>query len=277
MRPTVLFCAALCTAQARQHLPSTPASLDLRAAPEFDCGWRALAYAFAVRAQPWRPAAALRDVHDALQLSVLCNTTFPGHAPSSPPPPPPPLPPAAAAAAREIFVNASGGDDSAAGTISAPLASIAGALALARAGSGGGPPATIFLRDGVHRLNATVRLGAADAGLTLAAYGGERATVSGARALALAWSPAPPAPRSGARVWVADVAGQGLPSALAPSAVPALYLSADGGATLARATRARFPNARPELDAWPAGWAPTPLYSAPPFNTSTTVLHTPFP
>ena len=208
----------MCAAQLQQRIPSTPASLDLRAAPEFDCGWRALAYSFAVRAQPWRPAAALRDVHDALQLSALCNVTFPGHAPPTSPPPQAP----AAAAGREFFVNATGGNDSAAGTISAPLASIAAALALARAGAGGSPPATIYLRDGVHRLNATVRLCAADAGLTLAAYGGEHATVSGARALALAWSPAPPAPRSGARVWDADVAGQGLPAELAPSAVPAL-------------------------------------------------------
>jgi len=255
----------------RQRIPDTPVSVDLKAAPAFDCGWRALAYAFAARAQPWRPEASLRDVHDALQLAVLCNSTFPGHVPAAslPSPSPPPL------GGTILYVNATGGDDGAAGTLSAPLASIAGAVARVRAGVP--PPATILLREGVHRLNATLRLQASDAGLTFGAYQGEVATVSGARALTLAWEPAPPAPRSGARVWVANVAGQGLPTDLSPGLVPALYTSPDGGATLVRATRARFPNARPELDAWPVGWAPTPLYSAPPFDTATAVLHTPFP
>ena len=34
-----------------------------------------------------------------------------------------------------------------------------------------------------------------------------------------------------------------------------LFFSPDGGATLTRAIRARFPNADPELDLFPTGWA----------------------
>lgn len=67
---------------------------------------------------------------------------------------------------------------------------------------------------------------------------------------------APPVPPN---VWVADLAAGGtpVPAALTDgdAAVPTLLFSPDGGASPQRAIRARWPNANPELDLFPKGWA----------------------
>lgn len=55
-------------------------------------------------------------------------------------------------------------------------------------------------------------------------------------------------------IYVADVSALNIPPMDFNTGVASLFTSTDGGKTLARATRARFPNANPELDLWPVGW-----------------------
>lgn len=103
----------------------------------------------------------------------------------------------AASASLMIFVDWAKGKDSAAGTMAAPLKTIAAAQTKARGAKG----SSIQLRGGVHYLAATVTLTAADSGLTIEAYNNENATVSGAAPLTIAkWlqynvskGPSPPA------------------------------------------------------------------------------------
>jgi len=94
----------------------------------------------------------------------------------------------AAAGAAEIFV-ATDGNDGAAGTQGAPLATLGAAQALARKSTGAGAPgATITLRGGTYHLGATLALTPLDSGLTLRSFAGELAELAGTRPVA-----APPA------------------------------------------------------------------------------------
>ena len=99
----------------------------------------------------------------------------------------------------------------------------------------------IQLRAGSYHLAETVVLGAADSGLTITAYQNEAVEISGGINLTgLAWAPS----AANRKVWVTKVPRE----SLGPAGIPALQVEGT------RATLARFPNANPELDLFPAGY-----------------------
>jgi hypothetical protein len=190
--------SALSRDEVRRVLAATPAARGVPA--DFECAWRALALDFATQLQPFRPDGALRAVHDALQLTTLCNQTFTRPTVPAPPPPPTSPPPGAVgrAVAEEeeeggavrIFVDAGRGRDENPGTTeAAPVQHLHVAVERARLFS----PLTrrtVVLRGGTHRLASTLLLTPADSGLTIAAYPGEAPVISSGYALATTWAPA---------------------------------------------------------------------------------------
>ena len=223
--------------------------------PDFDCSWRKLAYAYALHLQDVSPAKA-KELHDALELSVLCGEPF--HQPS-------PAAPAGASPASDstVFVSPNG-SDTAAGTLTAPFKTLAGALLHVRKASPAGH-ASIQLRGGTYHLDSGnlaqgIVLGPADSHLTISAYNNEPAVLSGGVELSgLEW-----AESEKEHIHVTTL-----------TAAQAKLLPAKGATSLRvggqRATRARFPNANPERDLFPKGyitsdtsWKP-PVY--PPYNT----------
>ena len=143
----------------------------------FDCALRALAYDYGRALRPDR--GEFRTLFDALQLES-CGQPAPAEADAYAPPaydaPP--------AARTLVHVAAADGDDDAGdGSLARPFATIARGVRAAAAAAA--QPAAVLLRGGVYR-EPTVQLGPEHAGLTIQNYGGERAEVSGARALARA-------------------------------------------------------------------------------------------
>ena len=212
-----------------------PAGAD----PGYDCGWRKLALEFAPHIQPWITVAQRRELADALQLQSLCNTTLQlDHDPprrrqsdSSPVKNP----------EDSLFVDPTHGSDAAPGTVASPLRTLPRALMLSRAKQ----VQSIVLRDGTYHLNSTLLLGSLDSGLTITAHEGETAVLSGGVPLqGLAWRPSHINP---AHIAVATVPASVM--ARLPHGITALQLDS------ARVTRARFPNANPELDLFPTGYA----------------------
>jgi hypothetical protein len=364
--------------------------------PLFECAWRALAFEYAAQIQPFLSAAAFAQIHDGLELSALCNASFTLPAAAAVQSSPLALvsaAPRAAPPATALYVDFTSGNDGNAGTQAAPLQHVAFAVLKARTMP---QPAAIYLRGGVHRLAATLQLGAADSGLTIAAFSGETPVLTSGLVLKPSWVPAAGADaaapmRRGARpaagtatatsvptgacnwttfssednmfddwpsptvanksdapsaaacealckaaasaggctswiwyepghfsqawagkcffrsdgvwsptvqdftfsgqcvapptppnVYVADLgaAGTPIPAALfAPgSSMLTLFASPDGGATLARAFRARWPNADLERDLFPKGWASGGKRASPPCNPSAfNVTHVPLP
>jgi hypothetical protein len=156
---------------------------------DFECGWRGLAYEFALTLQPTRPAAAFSSIFDALQLSQ-CNRTFVAP-PLSAAHPPAPMP---APAASTLYVDAASGSDANDGlTPATALARLPTAVLRARALP---PPATILLRSSApHRLQAPLQLTPADSGLTIANFPGEAPVLTSGLLLNTTWAPAPPLAR----------------------------------------------------------------------------------
>ena len=124
-----------------------------------------------------QPQAQKQAVFDALALHT-CNIT--GIAAPAPAPAPaagsnPGAQPAAGPGGARVYVDSTKGDDTAAGTLAAPVKTLAHAQKLARAGAPAA--AVIFLRAGTHVLGATLELTAADSGLTIQPYNGEEVEV----------------------------------------------------------------------------------------------------
>ena len=137
-----------------------------------------------------------------------------------------------------VFVSPTGSDTNP-GTISKPLATIATAVKLASSGSA----KSVFLRKGTYYLASTVTIGPEASGLTIAAYNGEEAVVSGGRHLdGIQWNECDhPASNNNTNdhiaaptVYCADLGEYDL-----PQGVPALQI---GGS---RVTLARYPDADP--------------------------------
>lgn len=136
---------------------------------DFDCAWRNAALPYAKRVQPSLSRDQQKQLHDALQLTVLCGVEF---APVEPAP----LSSASLLVAEnvlskartEIYVDAAAGSDSNTGTtISNPLQTLAAAVAASRKVPGHGVDATaaiIQLRKGVYYLSETIVLQEADSG-----------------------------------------------------------------------------------------------------------------
>jgi hypothetical protein len=165
-------------------VPNGAAAID----PAFECGWRALAFEFAQKIQPFRPAAAFQDVHDGLELATKCNSSFS----LLPRAPVAAAQPGAAPPATTLYVDFAAGSDSNPGTLALPLQHVATAVAKARTSP---QPAAILLRGGVHRLAATLALTSADSGLTIANYPGEAPVLTSGMVLKPTWAPValPPA------------------------------------------------------------------------------------
>ena len=213
-----------------------------------------LAAEYALQIQPDLTAQQQRDIHDALQLASLCSKPFApvdttavdleaagagtGTTARAPRPD--------TAGRPQIYVDPDAGSDGNPGTLARPLQTLPAAVAASRtvkAGRGTSidDAAVIQLRAGSYHLAETVVLGAADSGLTITAFRNEAVEISGGMNLAgLAWAPSAADPK----VWVTKVA----PESLGPAGIPALQVEGR------RATLARFPNANPELDLFPAGY-----------------------
>ena len=222
---------------------------------EFDCKMRAFAVEFAAHIQPFRSAAMLKEVADALNgtkekargcvvgvppalvAKTSRNHRFPFHDD-----------PAGAAPVPALYVATTGSDRDP-GTKHRPFATLGAAIAARRAAGAGARNTTIFLRQGTYYPGTTV-LTAQDSGLTIRSYRGEEVWLSGARPLTgLTWRRASPGPGAANRthnVWAASLAGLGI------TAVPGLRLRG------ARLVRARYPNADPERD----GFMPPAVFRA---------------
>lgn len=165
--------------------------------PELDCLLRSLAWEYGqhLGSLPGASPAMLppfRTLFDALRLSADCGLT---------PPPPEPrgagptvAPRSAARAAATYYADPVHGSDSNAGTLSSPFLTVGRALAASRAGPA---PASIVLRGGTFFVPETLELLPADSGLSIAAFPGESATLSGGLPLSnLTWTRAdvPPSP-----------------------------------------------------------------------------------
>jgi hypothetical protein len=169
--------------QAQGFYPPDPAGVPT----DFVCAWRGFAAEYSAALRP----DSAREAFDAAQLATLCNRsiTEPVFAAPAPPrashrgPSAPPL----GAAGGALYVDGVAGSDSNSGSIDAPLRTAAAGLARSRALA---RPATLFLRAATYYLDSTLELSAADSGLTIAAYNGEAAWLSGARLLPpLTWEP----------------------------------------------------------------------------------------
>ena len=227
-----------------------------RAPAALDCPLRALVAAYAGRLNA---AVNASDVAASLLLSFLCpHARLPDapshHAPARPlwatqrssgsavglcslatPPP-------------TVFFVAPTGSDAAAGTESAPFATLQRALDAVGAQRAGGSaaPACVWVRGGTFRLTAPVTVSLND--LEVAAWGGEAPVFSGALPVATpAWAPfaAPAANASTTGCWVAAGA--------APLGLDASALFDAAGLAI---TRARWPNAPVAGSPYPAAWSP---------------------
>lgn len=211
-----------------------------------DCRMRQLAYQYAQTLQPFRSASDMLSVWDALRLTDLCQISRP------------------VAATKEgntkannfsvdacskginhcLYVNSSttynGDVQLANGSMKCPFSSIQAALEESRRLPGS---ATILLREGIHELSTTLRIGQVDAGLTLTGYPGEDVWISGGISLTSAtWKPW----SQNSNILVAN-----LTSLLTqhPHSLPFIF-SLFTYYPHTRLVRARYPNANPETDQW---------------------------
>ena len=165
---------------------------------QFDCEMRELAVEFAAQLQPLRAAQAFADVADALDgtpekaqgcsvrggaalraatANATATSRFPLlHKPARAP-----------TAGGQTFYVATTGSDGNAGTMAAPFATLAAAVAATRATPGWD---TILLRGGTYYNVPTTVLTAADSGLTIQNFPGEEVWLSGAKPLVgITWAP----------------------------------------------------------------------------------------
>jgi hypothetical protein len=205
-----------------------------------DCGVRRVILG---RANKLFPNKA-RETFDSLELEGLCGDTPPKRvshvAPSFD----------LGAESLRFYVDPLEGNDftSFKGTVGAPFATVYRALKAARdVDISEGEQKTIVLKAGIHFLNETMALTAADSGTTITNAPGEEAWLSGGKLLPATtlWKPS----ATKANIWEADLSALGLDD------VPGLY-SCDPHR---RYTRARYPNADAETTQW--GYASVGRYN----------------
>ena len=146
----------------------------------FDCAVRELAYNYARMLRPDK--GPFGEVHDGLQLST-CGEAL-ADTPSGDAPPAPDTIPSMV----EFFVSATSGSDTANGTEECPFATIHRGIVACQAAAG--TTCTVTIRGGTFYLgDKPVQLTAADSGLLLRSYPGEKAELSGGDPLTrLAWT-----------------------------------------------------------------------------------------
>ena len=175
--------------------PCTPpcaADTPVGVPKDFDCAIRRFTLEMARKRALGPPGYDLSTVHDALQLGSKCGVAF--SEPSLAPPTPRAAQgrgarggPADVCRGACTYVDPARGDDEAAGTLDAPLRTVAAGVAAARRAAA---PASVVLRGGTHWLTATLTLTPADSGLTIRGYAGERAVINGGVPLSnLSWAP----------------------------------------------------------------------------------------
>jgi len=191
---------------------------------------KTLAYEYARSIQPGSPH---NEVFDALQLQKC------GHAA---PNVPSPFVPVFDFPKGSIFVSDLG-NDSASGTLVAPLRTLHAAI---KAAAAVGEPSTILLRAGTFFLGDTLELSNQVSGLTIMNYPGEEVWISGGTPLVdLKWSIHKNV-SAGKRIWVADL-----------GSIPVSFDQALGLNSLTpfeRMTRARYPNRDPTSGTIENGW-----------------------
>ncbi len=220
-------------------------SRPLGESDELDCTWRRLAFEYAPTLRTLTDEQA-KDLHDALELDALCGVGFERawHTRERR------REPRTVAAddvvdGLAVYVQADGGDDDNPGTLDRPLRTPAAALRAVRRARAPDQPASIVLRGGRYRLNATLVLGAADSLTSIRAFDGETAVLSGALPLTgLNWT----APKRPGGAHAARLTDEQAAAVAAAGGITALRV--DGR----RATRARYPNADPERDRFPTGY-----------------------
>jgi len=196
-----------------------------------DCKGRMLAYEYGLKLLPNRKP--LVEVFDALELSITCGVTRPtvtGKTQS--------VNPKTNSSSLNFHVHPTLGQDNGDGSPQRPFRTILRALQITRKVDVQGVPKSIVLHKGLHILNETIEVNAADSGLTIEAAPGSMegdVVVSGGMVLKPTWTKSPIGNQS-ANIWVTDV-----PELMG---VPVLR----GLTTLEphrRVTRAREPNADP--------------------------------
>jgi hypothetical protein len=222
-----LACAVLCSGAPRP----LHAAASVREQPNphdafasFDCALRQLALEFASHLQPHRSRPELQAIADALNNDTYAtcrNLTVPGN------PPPLSAPVFPIPSGETVIYVDQNGSDSSAGSVTAPLRTVAAAVARVA----GKPGATIVLRGGTHYLaGGPLLLNATHSGLTMQNYPNETAFISGAVPLqSLAWQ------HHHGSIYKAQLGEEIQLDQL-------LGLRVNGG----RAIRARFPNFDPE-------------------------------
>ena len=224
--------------------------------PSLDCEIRNLAYQYAQKLLP--QYGSLQAVYDALQLQNCDISLNSGKYKSRP------FLYQSYKEGIEIFVDAVNGNDENSGDISHPLQSIVKAIEVFRS-QVVRYPTTIYLRKGTYYLEQTVRLNAADSGLTIAGYEDEAPVISGGKLYKFSWKPYTSKLYPDLKMFVTDLTEQ--------SPLPFNQLFIDGR----RAVRARYPNGNPEttgLHTDPTGYFSTvdKWYNKPPsVGTSYTI------
>ncbi len=202
------------------HNGGTPGGIP----PKTDCNLRAFVWEAGKKLMPRR--GSFKTLFDAMQLDA-CGVEGPNELDAWHPPAGSPVSPAG----KVLYVDATNGSDSAAGSQSAPLKTIGAAIDKATehlANSGAeSAKATVVLRKGVYHgcdgKGHVCRLGPAQSGLTITNEAGEDATVTGGEPLAIAasdWKPVHKTTPAGGTKWkdmkgmndVADRAGNPTPS-----------------------------------------------------------------
>ena len=221
LRPLLLSCLL--------GVLATAASAGLESPDTLECGYRKLMFAKVVAALAKGTPGSKLAVFESLQLGTMCGEVPPSPSRSTPTA----APLSDADRARSVFVAASGervgfGE----------YTNVHAALAAVR--MSGGAKNTIVLQAGVHFLNATMTLDAADSGTTIRAAPGAESWLSGGKPLggALDWQKVKH-PSGSSNVWAASLKGSGL-----TKGVPGLF-------TLK--THDRFVRARYTLALWGRG------------------------
>ena len=220
--------------------------------PALTCGVYKLTHEYANKIQPNLGEAQSKAVWDALGLDN-CNETRPKPTTLN-------FPKTHHVAGYNTLrrvVDAHHGDDANDASEAHPMQSLEAAVARCRSVRSPTQPATIILREGKHLVRAALQLGAADSGLTIAGFEGERAEVSGAVPLGdLEWKPHDVQLSASSNAW-RNVYVASVDRTLLPKGMTGLRV--DGK----RAIRARWPNGDPEIQLFPDGWSTATAWAPP--------------
>eukprot|EP00040_Diaphanoeca_grandis_P028572 m.165768 g.165768 ORF g.165768 m.165768 type:complete len:822 (+) comp31396_c0_seq1:19-2484(+) len=202
---------------------------DAGAPTDFECSWRAAAFVQAKAIQPFLTEARQKVVHDALELTTLCNTTFTAWDNS------------ASATMVEYGCAKTGVSEICVEIVVETYDDLLQALETSKHAPVNRTTHVLIKAGATIHLNETILLTPAHSNTVISpTTAGSAPTISGSRVLDVTWQQYK-TPR-GISAFVADV----------PKGLRGDALHVDGR----RATVARYPNANPETDQFPTGWIP---------------------